>query len=48
MQEVCAILERLVHEGTLSQYAIGGATAAAWWFRSRVLQDVAEGLWFLL
>ena len=25
-----------------------GGLAAAWWIRSRVLKDVAEGPWFLL
>ena len=28
MQAVCDILEQLVRNGTLAQYAIGGATAA--------------------
>jgi hypothetical protein len=40
MQEVCDILERLVHEGTLSQYAIGGATAAGFHGEPLATRDV--------
>jgi hypothetical protein len=40
MQEVCEVLERLVHEGTLSQYAIGGATAAGFHGEPLATRDV--------
>lgn len=40
MQEVCDVLERLVHEGTLSQYAIGGATAAGFHGEPLATRDV--------
>jgi len=40
MQEVCNILERLVEEGTLSQYAIGGATAAGFHGEPLATRDV--------
>ena len=40
MQEVCAILERLVHEGALSQYAIGGATAAGFHGEPLATRDI--------
>ena len=40
MQEVCAILERLVHEGALSQYATGGATAAGFHGEPLATRDI--------
>ncbi len=40
MQEVCDVLERLVHEGTLSNYAIGGATAAGFHGEPLATRDV--------
>lgn len=40
MQEVCDVLERLVLEGTLSQYAIGGATAAGFHGEPLATRDV--------
>ena len=40
MQEVCAVLERLVHEGALSQYAIGGATAAGFHGEPLATRDI--------
>lgn len=40
MQEVCEILERLVSEGTLSQYAIGGATAAGFHGEPLATRDI--------
>ena len=40
MQEVCKVLERLINEGTLSQYAIGGATAAGFHGEPLATRDV--------
>jgi hypothetical protein len=40
MQEVCEILERLVSEGTLCQYAIGGATAAGFHGEPLATRDI--------
>ncbi len=40
MQEICDILERLVQEGTLKQYAIGGATAAGFHGEPLATRDV--------
>jgi hypothetical protein len=40
MQEVCDILERLVKDGILSQYAIGGATAAGFHGEPLATRDV--------
>ena len=40
MQEVCDVLERLVREGTLKQYAIGGATAAGFHGEPLATRDV--------
>lgn len=40
MQEVCEILERLVREGSLSQYAIGGATAAGFHGEPLATRDI--------
>lgn len=40
MQEVCDVLEQLVREGTLSQYAIGGATAAGFHGEPLATRDV--------
>lgn len=40
MQEVCDVLERLAGEGTLKQYAIGGATAAGFHGEPLATRDV--------
>jgi hypothetical protein len=40
MQEVCDLLERLVGEGVLTQYAIGGATAAGFHGEPLATRDI--------
>ena len=40
MQEVCDLLERLVRDGSLRQYAIGGATAAGFHGEPLATRDV--------
>lgn len=40
MQEVCDILERLVSEGTLKTYALGGATAAGFHGEPLATRDI--------
>ena len=41
MQAVCDILEQLVQEGVLRQYAIGGATAAGSHGEPLATRDIA-------
>ena len=40
MQAVCDVLEQLLAEGTLKQYAIGGATAAGFHGEPLATRDV--------
>lgn len=40
MQEVCDLLERLVRDGSLKQYAIGGATAAGFHGEPLATRDI--------
>ncbi len=40
MQAVCDVLEQLVSDGTLTQYAIGGATAAGFHGEPLATRDV--------
>jgi hypothetical protein len=40
MQEVCAILEQLVAEGVVRQYAVGGATAAGFHGEPLATRDI--------
>lgn len=40
MQEVCDLLERLVREGSLRQYALGGATAAGFHGEPLATRDI--------
>ncbi len=40
MQAVCDVLERLLNEGVLSRYAIGGATAAGFHGEPLATRDI--------
>ena len=40
MQAVCDVLEKLLSEGTLSRYAIGGATAAGFHGEPLATRDI--------